>query len=473
MLMGTEVNRIWQRGKLLLALCLLTPLLGLCQEASTTNATQDPSSSSTSGQSQDPATPPDQQQPKPAGERGLLVRALNGAGSLPGNKGPLQWGWISVRSLDIYEYFTQANFQIPNEPLPSQTIYATTMSASIVVEKEFKRSRFTLQYNPSLVISDGQVYSNVLNQTMGLDTTFELTPRWGMQITDRFSYYGSQRTFSGLPFNTDYLTGISSSQVFLSGPGTALNNSIGASFSYAWSPVTTVSFAPTFGYQYSTGTQVTGETQTTERVSSISEGGTLTVSHSLSATQTVGFNYSGQHASYTNTSTSVGPQSNALLQDFLVTYSQQLKATWWIHAGVGVTNTTGNSGGTGLGLNLGITKNLRRSNLAVYYNRGHQFNGFVTSGSSDNVGVAHTINWTTRFSTATSATYTRTPFANTTTQSAWYATEQVNFGLTRSLGLSSSFGYLSQVGDGVYVLSSNRRFATIGITWSGQPHARY
>ena len=50
--------------------------------------------------------------------------------------------------------------------------------------------------------------------------------------------------------------------------------------------------------------------------------------------------------------------------------------------------------------------------------------------------------------------------------------EQLNFGLTRRLSLSGGFSYLHQLGDGVFVLNSNRRFATAGITWSGQQPTR-
>jgi hypothetical protein len=466
--MGTAMNRIWQRGGALLAVGLLTPLLGLCQQPSTTNATQDPSVLATAGQSPDAATPSDQEQPKSAGQKGFFVRALNSASPLAGENGPLQWGWVSVRSMTLQEYFSQVNFENPSGQPQSENLNATAMSASIVVDRAFGRSHFTLQYVPSLAISNGQVYSNVLNQTLGLDTSFQLSPRWGLQLTDRFSYYGSQRTFSGLPLNTDYSTGTSIPQIFLYGPGTALYNSIGASFSYLWSPLTTVSFGSFFGYQYNTGA-----VQHAESVSSISEGGRLNVSHMLSPTQTIGFNYSGEYANYINSSISAGPRSNALMQDFLVTYSQQIKASWWFHLGLGITSTTGVAGGAGLGMNAGITKNFHRSALAVFYNRGHQFNGFVTSAASDNVGVTHTINWTPRLSTATSAAYFRTSGASPSTQSAWYATEQLNFGLTRHLSLSGSFSYLNQVGDGVYVLSSNRHFATIGITWSGQQPVRY
>jgi len=467
--MATAMDRIWYLGRTLLATGLLTPLLGLSQQQTPTEATPSPGVAATAGQSQDPAPPFDQQQPNAAGTtQGFVVRALNSASPLAGENGPLHWGWVSVRSISLQEYFSQVNFQNPSGQAQSGSLNATVLSASIVVDHAFRSSHFSLQYAPSLVISNGQIYPNVLNQSLGLDTTFPLSPRWGLQVTDRFSYVGGQRAFAGLAFNTDYTTGLSDQQNFLYGPGSVLYNLVSTSFTYLWSPRTTLSFAPSFGYQYSSGALNPGT-----HVSGFSEGGNLSFSHLLSTTQTVGFTYTGEYANYTNSSLSAGPQSHALIQDFLVTYSQQFNASLWIHLGLGITSTTGVAGQEGFAMNAGITKNFQRGALAIFYNRGHQFNGFVTSSASDNVGLTHTINWSPRLFTTTSAAYIRTPAAFPTTQSAWYATEQLNFRLTRRLSLSGSFSHLDQVGDRVYVLSSNRNFAAVGITWSTNQQTGY
>src|SRR5260370_24381133 len=121
---------------------------------------------------------------------------------------------------------------------------------------------------------------------MGMDTTFKLNARWSMQITDRLSYYGSQRTFTGLPFNTNFATGISVSQNYLSGPGSVLYNSFGASFSYAWSQRTNVTFAPFLVYSYATGSLSSGAT-----LISLSGGGVATLSYFLSRTHTILIHY--------------------------------------------------------------------------------------------------------------------------------------------------------------------------------------
>src|SRR5262249_10341923 len=138
------------------------------------------------------------------------------------------------------------------------------------------------------------------------------------------------------------------------------------------------------------------------------ESGQLVVSHSLSATQTVGINYTGQHASYSNTSSTAGPQSNGGMQDFLVTYGQKFGASWWLTLGLGVTNNTANSDQTSLAVNAGITRSFQRMDFALVYNRAHQFNGYITSAATDRVNLVNTIRWSRRFTTSTSGAYFRT-----------------------------------------------------------------
>jgi len=439
-------------------------MLGLSQQPES-NTTQDTDAATADSQN---ANPFNQQQPNPAGTSGFFVRALNSAGPLTAERSALQWGWFSVRSATYQQYFSKVNFTSPGTPAQSENLNAAILSTAIVVDHPFRgSSRFTFQYTPSLTISSGNVYPNALNQTAGLDMTFQLNPRWDLQITDRFSYYGPQRTFVGLPFDTNFVTGISAYQNILTGPGTVLFNIVDALFSYRWSERTTVTFGPSLGYYYETGTGPTGG-----NINSVSGGGTVTVSHLLSPTQTVAFSYYGKYAGFANTSQIAGPQSNSYLQDALLTYSLQYKESWLISLGLGLVSTIGGDSGTGLGVNGAISKSFHHSTLAAIFSRGHQFNGFVTGSLSNNVGVTHSIDWTPRLSTATGGFYTKSPGAYPSAVSSWYAIEQINFGLTPQVRLNGSFGYTEQVGDGVYVLTSNRRFAAIGITWSATQPAR-
>src|SRR5262249_335369 len=126
---------------------------------------------------------------------------------------------------------------------------------------------------------------------------------------------------------------------------------------------------------------------------------------------------------------------------------------------------------TNVALNAGLTKSFRSTDFALNYNRGHQFNGYITNSSTDRIDLINSIRWTRRIETSTSVAYFRTPNSSSPQTSGTYATEQVTFGLTRSLSLSAGVSYIKQPGDGVYVQTGNRRFASAGITWAPSDRA--
>jgi len=444
----------------------------LSGQQSTPEATQADAANGTrpAAQQTDASTGFGSQAPTPAAtSEGFFVRALNSANQLGKESGPLQWGWFSVRSASFAQYYSHANFSDPGIPVKSEIVRASQLSTMIVVDHAFKTSRFSLQYAPSLFITNGKIYSNALNQTVGLDTTIPWSPRWSLQVSDRFSYYASQRYFSDTSADTNFLTGTSIQKDFLNGPGSVMVNSAAASFSYLWSPRTTISFAPSFDYQYSKGAVLSDKAS----LRALYEGGRFTLSHLISPTQTIGLTYLGQYASFTSTSAHAGPQSNAFLQDLLLTYANQFRRSWHFGLGVGVSDSTdiGNTSipsGVRLALNAAITKTFQRSDFAVTYNRGHQFNGFISGAASDRIDAAQTIYWTPRFSTTTSVAYFKTTAALPPTESASYATERLSFNLTRRLSLSASGSYVKQVGDGVFIVSGIRRFASVGLSWTSQ-----
>jgi hypothetical protein len=455
-------------SELLLAVVLLAPPLAFSQQPPDFSSTQDPVSVSPPTQTQTSGTEAGatQSEPNPAATQGSFAKALNSAGPLAGENGPLQWGWLSVRSASFLQYFANTTFDNPGTQPVSQDLSGSELSTMIVLNHAFgasRRTQLTVQYAPSLFISEGHVYTNALNQSAGLDTSFQLSPRLNFQISDRFGYFGNQRYYSGLSLGVDYSLGTVAQNNFLNGPGTVIFNSVGATFTYLWSPVTTVSFGPTFGYQNSTGAVNKGQ-----NLNALNGGGQVTVSHSLTATQTVGITYLGQYASYANTSTTAGPQSNSLLQDFLVRYGNQIGASWHLALGLGLASNTGIDSQSSLAATAGITKSFQRMDFAVNYYRGHQFNGYITSGSTDRVDLVNTIRWSPRVATSTSVAYFRTASSPTPGPSGMYATEQLSFGLTRALSFTGGISYAKQTGtgDAVYLQSGHTTLATVGITWT-------
>jgi len=460
-------QRRWRIQELLLAAALLVPTLAFCQSPADSSATQYPGSTNPPAQTQAPdaGSGPEQSQPNAAGgTQGLFARALNSASPLAGANGPLQWGWLSVRSVSFQQIFTNVTSDGPGAQSVTQDLQASELTAALVLSHAFGSSRQThlaVQYTPSLFIVEGHVYTNALNQTAGLDTGFQFNPRWSLQISDRLNYLGSQRYFSGFSLDANYSQGTVAQNTFINGPGTVIYDTVGATFTYLWSPVTTVSFTPTFSYQAATGAVNSGQ-----NLSAYYQGGRLNVSHSLSATQTIGISYSGQYGWYTNTSTTAGPQSSGLEQDALIRYGQQFGPSWQLSLGLGVTSNSGGYAQANFAANAAITKSFQRMDFALNYGRGHQFNGYVTSGSTDRVDLINTIHWSRRFMTSTSGAYFRTANGPGPGTSGTYATEQLSFALTRAFRLTGGIAYTKQTGDGVYVQGGKNRLATVGISWA-------
>jgi hypothetical protein len=454
-------------GELLLAVALLAPPLALSQQPPDPGSTQDPGSANPPTQTQTPGTEAGapQSEPNPAATTpGLFARALNSASPLGGENGPLQWGWVSVRSVSFQQYFINTTLNNPGTQPVNEDSNGSELSTSIVLNHAFGASRttqLTVQYAPSLFISEGHVYTNVLNQSAGLDTSFQFGPRWSLQVSDRFSYFGNQRYFSGLSLGVDYTQGTVAQNSFLNGPGRVIYDSVGATIAYLWSPATKVSVTSTFGYQNSTGA-----VNSQQNLSGLNGGVQVNVSHAVSATATVGLSYSVSHATYANTSTVAGPQSGDLQQDLLINYGKQIGASWRLSFGLGLTSDTNGGNQIGLAASAGISKSFHKMDFAVNYYRGHQFNGYITSASTDRIDLVNTIRWNRRFSNSTSVAYFRTANTSTPGPSGTYASEQLSFSLTRALSLTGGIGYSKQTGDGVYVQSGHTRLATVGVTWS-------
>jgi len=453
---------IWQSGVMLIVAIFLLPSQAWShQEPSSIQSptTTKDADSVDLGASESTDTLSNQQ----AMRAGRAIPALNSAHLLIGEKGLLQWGWVSVRSLSFQSYYDQIHFEDSTIQPQDQDQTASQLWTAIVVDHQFKRTRFALQYNPSLFFIQGHVLANALNQDLSMDVLFPLNARWTATFTDRFSYYGSQRIFSELSLNADYVTGTIVRQNFTDAPGSILNNQVYASFSYLWSPRTTLTFTPAFGYQHSSSSLEGPQ----HDVSALYEGGSVAMSHQLSETRTLGVSYSLQGATISGSgsaeSLSGAGLSNQVLQDALVTYGQQLRRTWYINLGAGIASNTGSGSiGTSLALQAGITKWFRKVELAASYNQGHQFNGFISNSVSDRVDAVARVQLTRRWSEATSGAY----FRQGGGISGLYATEQLRYQLTRHLSTFASFTHLKQSGDGTRLLDATRNVVTAGVTWA-------
>jgi hypothetical protein len=465
--MKAAMRKILYSGATLLAVQLLAGSLAWSQDNSKPKTDTNAGTPAASEDTQPPQDKTTEWPPVPTANDENAIRALNSAKPLNGAAGPLSWGWISVRSADLRGFYNHTTFAGAGlQPLNGDN-FVGMLTTSIALDRAFERFHLALQYAPTMFIAQGTVF-NSMNQQLGFDTVFKLNPRWNLTLGDHFNYYSSSRVFTDLGLDVDYATGGTVQQNFLDGPGTLLFNGTDAELTYLWDPRTTVAFGPTFGYQRATGALVAGQ-----QANALYEGGRFVVTHMLSPTKSLGLNYLGQEAQFTTKQGAVGPNGNEFLQDALVTYDQELSATWHLGLSVGVTDNSGPGAiGLGLGLAAGVAKKFNRAEFAVGYGRGHQFVGLITGQVTDRVDVVQRFYWTKRFSTDTSASYFRT-VGGPASQSGFYATQQFSFQLSHSFSFIGSGSYIKQVGDGVFVAEGRRALFTMGIRWEAVPPARF
>jgi len=255
---------------------------------------------------------------------------------------------------------------------------------------------------------------------------------------------------------------------FLNGPGTVLSNDAHGMFSYLWTPRTSISFGPTYVYEYSTGALASGAEATGTYV-----GGQVSLSHSLSPLSSVIFTYQAERSSFSNTSTVAGPPpGTAILQDFTAGYYRQLSETWRFNAALGIYTGSGDvSNGTGMDILAGVNKTYRRSEIGLDFDQGRSFNGFITNQATDRTDLLVRVHWTERFITSSSASYFTTTGGPTV--SGTYETIQMRYVLTPHVSLIADGSYVQQTGNSVFVLGSKQYLGSVGIRWDAAPSPVY
>jgi hypothetical protein len=389
---------------------------------------------------------------------GGFIRALGGAKPLGAEAGPLSWGWFSIRSAEVEQYYSDTRFNsvavIPMELSQKVTVFST----ALVFEIPAKRYQLAFQYTPTVYYTKGSATYN-MNQQFGFATAIKLAPRWGLTLGDQFTYYASQRAFAGLALDVDYQTGGAVQNNFLNGPGSTLVNGADAMITYLWSPRNTIAFGPAFSYQRTQGALAVGQEAT-----GMYEGGKVAWSHVLGPASTITASYTAQRATFNNTVQDAALQGSEILQDTLVDYSRKLGATWLLHLGAGYSGNSAGAGGNTLAAAAGIGKKFLHSEFAVAYYRGHQFNGFITGQSADRLDVIERNYWTKRFSTTSEIDYFRN-VGGTSPFFGYYATQQFIYRLSRHFSLTANGSFVRQSGDGIFVIGGRRFIGSGGIRW--------
>jgi hypothetical protein len=388
------------------------------------------------------------------------IRAMNGAGPLPsGRVSEVQLGPVYLKSAD----FTQS-FEAISATGQTGTLweYYSMLRADIVLDETFKNSHFAVQYQPRLIVLNGNVNADTANLNAGWTTALHLSPRLTTSFTNNLSYYSREGQFDNLDLMADITTGSLVQSNFLAGDGHFLNDRTEIDFAYLIGPRSRLSVAPYFEYYESSGTQAVGQ----------SEGYGLNASYGylLSPHRSVSLQYQVEDTHFAEFI------PTTLYQTVSGTYTQQLSATWRISVGGGITTSsstalsststpqTGSSTEwTESGL-FSLIKSFAHSTLAFSYYRGQALSLQITNGFADRYDLSYIRHFSRRTEMDLGAGYYR-EFQSSTDTSGIYSSAGLAYWLGDKWALETRYAYKKQQNGGLNYATGNLQYLSIGIVW--------
>lgn len=371
---------------------------------------------------------------------------------------PLRWGSFSIYE---FEYIgLHSDFDAP--ATATQTVDLAIFRTGLMFDHAlFKDSRITLQYLPQMAIYDGQVHANAaMNNTLSLGTRFSLTPRLMLILNDSFVQTHSNPLIPQNYFSSNGTIGAATQNNFFTTNGNFLSNTGTATFEYALSPRTSLTFSGMGRYANTTnnaiGYQTDGEAY----------GGTVSLGHALTPRRKVGiansFQYLNQHA--------FGGTQSARYDTISAFYTEQLARTFWLTLNAGAIDQSysGLSQADEWGFNgtVSILKNLSsRANFSLTYGRGISFNNYVSLQRSDRVDAALDLLLTSRISWSNSFGYYR-ELGGTPRTLGKYGVSNLQYRFAGNFSLFATFSY-ETVGSGTpQLLPGESRLLAYGLRWS-------
>lgn len=420
----------------------------------------------------DPAKPGDSSQTGESSSQGPNTLATSFASPAPFNM------IGSARSLDLNNllhwgpiYVSSASYSFVVDDLKTKDGRGdyrnsiNTFQTYIVFAKRFRRSQLALQYAPRMTILNGKAVGDYLNQDANFGVQQYLSPRWTLQLTDTFSYYGSRSQLLGYFLDADSVTGTTVQTRFLQAASRVITSTAGAAFNYQWSARDRLSFGPSAAYiKADRGTSplpIGGR-------SGLTYGGEVSFTHLFSERTSIGLSYSALDGHFSRGT------PNTIYHTFTGSYRQQVSRAWTVNGSLGV-STADFAGGAGRqSLIVGgfsFVKTQQRSLLSLAYSRGYNLlSGPVSNRYGDRFDITQTMNWTRRLQSRVGVGYQReigyaSDVASGGLLSGEYGLSQVSYHLTRHLIWVADFAFRFQQGDSSRILQGHRTFLSTGLQW--------
>lgn len=385
-----------------------------------------------------------------------VVRELGTATPLPRRSGRFRWGGLSLGSFDFTQVFDRVSANATNTSLVgNRDSYASILQASIIYDRQFRRSRLAVQYQPRVAVVDGQVLKDFYNHRADFDLHYLISRNWSVNIRDEFQFVGNRDFYVGSYFSVDATTGNFLQDFFLSGPSQLLSNRASVGFNYTLSRRTHLSFTPGFTYVHSSPRGPFTSSQV--RV----YGMTTDLEHALSGRTSVGLFYNMEYSQF------LGGFRDTFRQSFGGTFARLLGRGWHLRGFIAASTSTfftqqpQQLTATG---SISLVRAFRRSSLALTAARGYSFAGLVSDRYYDRGDVIYTRQLTRRTTIGVGTGFFREVDSPRRVRGE-YAFGRFSYRLFSDLSWFASYAYRSQVGNGSQVSSGTRNSVLTGIMW--------
>jgi hypothetical protein len=392
------------------------------------------------------------------------VTALGTASPLGLPSGSLRWGDFFVRDVSYTEIYDHTNYFAKSSATTFSgagfsnvtNLFQTTLAFNHLS----RQNQIAAQYQPRLAIINGKVYPDYSNQNASFDMIVNQGPRWSVNFRDTFTYFSSQNLYATFYTDANTQTGTTIQKNFLDGPGSLLSESATLSFSYRWSPRTTLYFAPNFNYTRTTGSQL-------GTLISRNYGGLVAIGFQLSPRQTIGAFFNSQYVVIS------GFRGNTRIYSMGLSYSRQMGPAWVVSGSAAGTRAPGSLNTfpwtfTGT---ASLTRRFQRGSAGVAYSRDLAM-GYVTNHFADRIDAVTNWQLMRDLQWSVSGGYQRESSVSNPI-SAYYTVSQFDFRLAPRVNAFVNYGYRLQNGDAVRVLMGHRNFVSAGIRWECSPAGAY
>jgi len=385
------------------------------------------------------------------------VRTIGGAGLLTRRPGDIGFGPIYIYSADAFQV---VNYRSRFDSLLGQDVTdrfnSSVFRTNIAFDHRFRRGRLALQYQPRLVILNGNAQPDYTNQRIGLDTTLALTPRLSLGISQSAFIYGSRDQFGDLYIDSDPTSGHVLENPIASGTGRWVYTTTSVPLIYHFSARTRLVAAPRFEYAH-----ISEEATLLAPRRSRGVGSRFEFLHALNARRTIGVYQDLDWQDYTG----VGPDTSYVSTGF--EYMDEIRPTWFIYSMVGAASFTRVGGGRDWTpeARLSLIKAFKTSRLTLAFGRTHSSSGYISSRYHNRYDLGYSVRIGPRVAIDLGGGYFREK-STIEELSGTYASGRFRYQLFRQVNWFSMYTYRQQTGNSVQVPAERRNYFITGIQWT-------